>query len=67
MSNYDPLDRVGQITDSVLGNTNTFTYDSLDSILNATDNYSSPRAHVSYAYDLEWPSHQHDAVLGGCL
>ena len=36
MSNYDPLDRVGQITDSVLGNTNNSRYDSLDSILKAS-------------------------------
>jgi YD repeat-containing protein len=51
MSNYDALDRVGQVTDSVLGNTNTFTYDSLDSILKATDNYVTPAPTVSYAYD----------------
>jgi len=47
MSNFDALDRVGQITDtvnSVLLSTQTLTYDSLDSVLSMTDtnNKASP-------------------------
>ena len=52
MSNYDALDRVGQIADKLLGNTNNFTYDSLDSILTASDNYNQHPYSVSYTYDL---------------
>jgi len=50
MSDFDPLDRVGQIFDSVLGNTDTFAYDSLDSILSTSDS-ANPSNSVSYTYD----------------
>ena len=38
-SNYDMLDRVGQIADTIQSNTvtDTFSYDSLDSVLSTTD------------------------------
>ena len=51
MSMYDALDRVGKITDSKLGNTNTFSYDSLDSIMSASDTDGTFTPSVSYAYD----------------
>ena len=50
MTNYDALDRVTQITDSLLGNTNTFSYDSLDSVLSATDSANASNS-VTYGYD----------------
>ena len=50
MSNYDPLDRVTQIADSLLGNTETFAYDSLDSVLSLSDTAHGGSS-VSYTYD----------------
>ena len=49
-SNYDALDRPGQVYDSLLGNTDTFTYDSLNSILSTSDSLYSYHS-VSYTYD----------------
>ena len=46
---------MGQIADKLLGNTNNFTYDSLDLILTAphSDNYNQhPYSVNSYTYDL---------------
>jgi len=48
MQSFDALDRVLTIYDSLLGNTDTFTYDSLDSVLSAMDSAGSS---VSYTYD----------------
>ena len=53
MSNYDALDRVGQIADTVLTNTitDTFSYDSFNSPLTVTDSFNSGST-TSYDYDL---------------
>ena len=50
MTNYDALDRVTQITDSLLQNTNELSYDSLDSVLSTSDSANAANS-VSYTYD----------------
>jgi hypothetical protein len=48
-ADYDALDRVGQVSDSLLGDTETFTYNSLDSIQKSTESYNN--SSVTYTYD----------------
>ena len=50
MSSFDALDRVGEIHDSILGDTLIFGYDSLDSVMSISDEAGSEGS-VSYSYD----------------
>ena len=49
MSNFDALDRIGTLSDSLSGSTLTYTYDSLDSILSEKDPLLNNS--VAYGYD----------------
>ena len=53
MTSFDALDRVLTITDSLLGNGDSFSYDSLNSTMSASDLLGRQTTSLSYAYDLE--------------
>src|SRR5208282_605050 len=49
MSNFDALDRIGTLSDSLSGSTLTYTYDALNSILSESDSLTNNS--VAYGYD----------------
>ena len=51
ISNFDALDRVGTLSDSLSGSTLTYAYDSLDSILSESDSLTSYSTKYDYDYN----------------